>query len=97
MRLEVLAIIYLAVFSAYVLVNSILISLRRPESTNLRADSEFIAFMREIFEDIDSLNSSQCRYSSKDSQSYGLDTVKIIRKPDGGYLGIYHSNMGGVF
>jgi len=53
-------------------------------------------FLAEIFGNVDTLSSNQCRYDAKDNQSCGLDTIKIIENPEGGYLGIYHSNVGGV-
>lgn len=57
-------------------------------------NSSFVDFLVKIFEDIDTLPSNQCRYNAKDDQGAGLDTIKIIANPQGGYLGVYHFPIG---
>ncbi len=37
------------------------------------------------------------RYSAVDDQNVGLDTLKIIPNPEGGYLGVYHHLLNSVF
>ena len=37
------------------------------------------------------------RYGAKDDRGASLDALKIINNPDGGYVGVYHFNVGGVF
>jgi hypothetical protein len=59
-------------------------------------NSSFVDFLAEIFGNVDTLSSNQCRYDAKDNQSCGLDTTKIIENPEGGYLGIYHSSVSEV-
>jgi hypothetical protein len=36
-------------------------------------------------------------YNVRDSQGDPTDTIKIIADPAGGYIGVYHSNIGGEF
>lgn len=48
-----------------------------------------------IFEDV--TNATGYRYCAHDDKNCGLDTIKIIENPAGGYLGIYHSYIGGAF
>jgi hypothetical protein len=36
-------------------------------------------------------------YNAKDSDGRSMDTAKIIEDPNGGYLAIYHTEIGGVF
>ena len=59
-------------------------------------NSSFVGFLAEIFGNVDTLSSNQCRYNATDNQSCGLDTIKIIENREGGYLCIYHTNVGGV-
>jgi hypothetical protein len=42
------------------------------------------------------LGENQCRYNAKDDKGCGLDTIKIIENPEGGYLGVYHSNISNI-
>jgi hypothetical protein len=37
------------------------------------------------------------RYATRDDHGRGMDTLKIIPKPGGGYLGVYHSGPQGAF
>lgn len=37
------------------------------------------------------------RYQTKDSSNNTVDTIKIIENPSGGYLGVYHTLIGGTF
>ena len=37
------------------------------------------------------------RYGAKDDQGNSMDTLKIIENPQGGYLGVYHALVNGVF
>jgi hypothetical protein len=39
----------------------------------------------------------QHRYNAVDDQNVGLDTLKIIPNPQGGYLGVYHHLLNGAF
>lgn len=39
----------------------------------------------------------KAKYDVKDNKNNGLDTIKIIENPTGGYLGIYHYAINGVF
>jgi hypothetical protein len=57
--------------------------------------SEFVTLVRELFEDVKTATSH--RYGATDNQGYGLDALKIIENPEGGYLGVYHSLIGGTF
>ena len=58
-------------------------------------NSSFVDFLAEIFGNVDTLSSNQCRYDAKDNQGVGLDTIKIIANPQGGYLGVCHFPIGG--
>jgi hypothetical protein len=42
-------------------------------------------------------SASGYRYAARDDRGYSLDGIKIINNPQGGYLGVYHVNVGGVF
>ncbi len=42
-------------------------------------------------------NSLGYKYSAKDDQGNGLDTLKIIENPSGGYLGVYHRYVNNAF
>jgi hypothetical protein len=53
----------------------------------------FTFFVKEILETVGDLGENQCRYNVKDDQGCRLDTIKIIENPEGGYLGMYHSNV----
>jgi len=57
--------------------------------------SEFVAFVKGLFEDV--TTATDYRYDAKDNQGCGLDTIKIIENPEGGYLGVYHFLVGGIF
>lgn len=57
--------------------------------------SFFVRF--DLAEDVPSLPFNQYRYDSKDSSGYGLDGLKVIPNPAGGYLGVHHSYIGGQF
>ena len=37
------------------------------------------------------------RYQARDDRGYSLDTLKIINNPQGGYLGVYHTEVDGVY
>jgi hypothetical protein len=37
------------------------------------------------------------RYGARDNEGTSLDTLKVIRSPGGGYLGVYHALRQGVF
>lgn len=37
------------------------------------------------------------RYAARDDRGYSLDAIKIINNPQGGYLGVYHLRVAGVF
>ncbi|MDI6905539.1 MAG: hypothetical protein QMD13_08680 [Candidatus Bathyarchaeia archaeon] len=52
----------------------------------------FTFFVKEMLETVGALGENQCRYNVKDDQGCMLDTIKIIKNPEGGYLGVYHSN-----
>ena len=54
----------------------------------------FLDLIAELFGNVGNLPPNQYRYDAKDDQEVGLDTIKIIEKPGGGYLGIYHSPDG---
>ena len=49
--------------------------------------------LRTIVEDVP--GSAAYRYGTKDSAGNSMDTLKIVRSPFGGYLGVYHSYAGG--
>jgi hypothetical protein len=53
----------------------------------------FTFFVKEMLETVGDLGENQCRYDAKDDKRCGLDTTKIIENPEGGYLGVYHSNV----
>lgn len=42
-------------------------------------------------------SATRYRYDAKDDEGHGLDTLKIIENPPGDYLGVYHTNLEGVF
>jgi phosphatidylinositol-3-phosphatase len=37
------------------------------------------------------------RYGARDNLGNSLDTLKIMNRPDGGYLGVYHTSVAGTF
>ena len=45
----------------------------------------------------DAAAATATRYQTKDSALSVMDCVKVIAKPGGGYLGVYHTLAGGVF
>jgi hypothetical protein len=45
----------------------------------------------------DVTNADGSRYNAVDDQKVGMDTVKIIPNPQGGYLGIYHHLINNMF
>jgi hypothetical protein len=49
--------------------------------------------LRTIVEDVP--GSAAYRYGTKDSAGNSMDTLKIVRSPFGGYIGVYHSYAGG--
>lgn len=57
--------------------------------------SEFVAFVKGLLEDV--TTATDYCYDAKDNQGRGLDAIKIIENPEGGYLGIYHFKIGGIF
>ena len=57
--------------------------------------SFFVRF--DLAEDVPSVPFNQYRYDAKDSFGYGLDGLKVIPNPAGGYLGVHHSYIGGQF
>jgi parallel beta-helix repeat protein len=50
--------------------------------------SEFLDIVKGFFEDV--ITATDYQYDTKDNQSNGTDTIKIIENPSGGYLGVYH-------
>jgi hypothetical protein len=62
-----------------------------------RLKGSFADFSEEIFEDVKGPSENQCRYNAVDSKNYRLDAIKIIENPNGGYLGIYHFDPGGIY
>jgi len=64
-------------------------------NAELTSSYSFIDFVQEIFGNVP--NATAYRYDAKDNQGYGLDTIKIIENPLGGYLGVYHFNVNGIF
>ena len=63
--------------------------------TSFTGENDTHSFITKIFEDVKS--ATGYRYFAHDDKNCGLDGIKIIEKPSGGYLGIYHSNIGGIF
>jgi hypothetical protein len=55
----------------------------------------FSGFVKELCENVPDLNENRCRFDAKDSFGYGMDTIKIIENPEGGYFGLYHFRVGG--
>jgi len=51
-----------------------------------------VAFVKELFEDVTA--ATDYRYDAKDNEGKGLDTIKIIENPEGGYIGVYHFLIG---
>lgn len=51
--------------------------------------------LRAAIEDV--THATAFRYGARDDQGTSLDTLKIIRSPEGGYLGVYHAQQQGVF
>jgi hypothetical protein len=52
-------------------------------------------FVRRAIENVRS--ATAYRYLTRDDQGVSLDTLKVIPSPAGGYLGVYHAQVGGVF
>ena len=66
-----------------------------PQSRDGQVEIKTDSFLIKIFEDVKS--ATGYRYSAHDDKNCGLDTIKIIENPLGGYLGVYHSYIGGIF
>ena len=58
--------------------------------------SIFTFFVKEMLETVGDLGENQCRYNVTDDRGCRLDAVKIIENPEGGYFGVYHSNVSKV-
>ena len=67
----------------------------KPQSTDGQAEIKTDSLLIKILEDVK--NATGYRYSAHDDKNCGLDTIKIIENPLGGYLGVYHSYIGGIF
>lgn len=52
--------------------------------------SGFVAFVKELFENVRTLDENHCRYGATDNISCSLDTLKIMGVWEG-YIGVYHS------
>jgi hypothetical protein len=52
-------------------------------------------FVRRAIEDVTA--ATAYRYNARDDQRNSLDTLKVIQSPGGGYLGVYHVLVGGIF
>lgn len=48
-----------------------------------------------LFEDVS--GADRYRFDAKDNLGVGLDTIKIIENPNGGYLGVYHHYLSGEY
>lgn len=46
---------------------------------------------------VENVTASSSRYDAKDDVGNGLDTLKIIDKPSGGYIGVYHVMKNNAF
>jgi hypothetical protein len=64
-------------------------------NTTISDGSECLVSVEEIFEDV--TTATGYRYYAHDNRGHGLDGIKIIENPQGGYLGVYHSFIGGFF
>jgi hypothetical protein len=51
--------------------------------------------VRPAIEDVTS--ATAYRYGARDDQGTSLDTLKVVPSPAGGYIGVYHALVGGVF
>ena len=49
--------------------------------------------LRTIIEDVP--GSAAYRYGTRDNLGNSMDTLKIVKSPFGGYLGVYHTYAGG--
>ena len=54
-----------------------------------------IASITNLLEDV--VGAKGFRFDAKDNFGVGLDTIKIIENPNGGYLGVYHHLLSGEF
>ncbi len=54
-----------------------------------------IEAISELFEDV--TGADHYRFDAKDNHAVGLDTIKIIENPAGGYIGVYHHLLSGEF
>jgi uncharacterized lipoprotein YddW (UPF0748 family) len=90
MRIESLIVLTLCATLAVSFINVVPLSHAEPTSSY-----SFIDFVKEIFENVP--NATAYRYDAKDDQGCGLDTIKIVENPLGGYLGVYHFNVCGIF
>jgi hypothetical protein len=54
-----------------------------------------VTTLRPAIEDV--THASAFRYGARDNEGVSLDTLKVIRNPTGGYLGVYHAQRQGVF
>jgi hypothetical protein len=51
--------------------------------------------LRSAIEDV--THATAYRYNARDDKGTSLDTLKVLRAPKGGYLGVYHGQREGVF
>jgi hypothetical protein len=54
-------------------------------------EADFIGLVQDV------PSATAYRYSARDDRGYSLDGLKIIDNPQGGYLGVYHLHVGGVY
>lgn len=95
MRVKTLIVLSLTALLIVFVTEGISILSVRGQSTTFQRSS-FIHFVKEIFENVEDLNFNQCRYDAKDNESCSLDTLKIIDTPLHIYVGVYHSQVGGI-
>jgi len=84
--------------SAYANESYFLLDMTRKYVDILRGkSSSFDSFVEEIFANVENSDGNKSRYHALDSSNSSLDTLKILENPEGGYFGVYHSNVRGFF
>jgi len=70
-------------------------NIRSYEESNTFNSSGLVNSIKGLFENVET--ATGYRYNVTDDHGCRMDTLKIIEKPNGGYIGVYHSEIGGVF
>lgn len=94
---KVCCILFLTVTVAYLLFECFLIGPAGGVSEKFDGSDhfQFVDFVKGLFEDV--VAATDYRYNLKDDQGCRLDTLKIVENPSGGYIGLYHFDLKGIF